>query len=64
VLVCSSHHTLIHAQGFQLVLRPDQRLEVRTADGVRVLRHPAQPWGDPAALAGGLVPPCVEIALS
>ena len=53
VLVCARHHTLIHSQGFRLVLRPDRRLEVRTADGVPVLHHPAQPWGDPADLATG-----------
>jgi hypothetical protein len=52
VLVCSRHHTLVHTQGFQLVLHlhPDRRLEVRTADGIPVLHHPAQPWGDPAEL--------------
>ena len=53
VLICSRHHTLIHAQGFQLELHPDRRLEVRTAEGVPVLHHPAQPWGDPATLAAG-----------
>ncbi|HWH29344.1 MAG TPA: DUF222 domain-containing protein [Mycobacteriales bacterium] len=53
VLVCSRHHTLIHTQGFQLVLHPDRRLEVHTADGVPVLHHPALPWGDPADLAAG-----------
>jgi hypothetical protein len=53
VLVCARHHTLIHNSGFVLVLHPDRRLEVRTADGVPVLHHPAQPWGDPAALASG-----------
>jgi hypothetical protein len=53
VLVCSRHHTLIHAQGFSLVLHPDRRLDVRTADGVAIVHHPAQPWGDPAALAQG-----------
>jgi hypothetical protein len=53
VLVCRRHHTLIHAQGFQLVLHPDRRLDVRTADGARIVHHPAQPWGDPAALASG-----------
>jgi hypothetical protein len=51
VLVCSRHHTLIHSQGFQLVLHADRRLTVATADGVPVLHHPAQPWGDPAELA-------------
>lgn len=50
MLVCARHHTLIHSQGFQLVLHPDRRLEVTTADGVRLLHHPAQPWGDPAEL--------------
>jgi hypothetical protein len=40
VLVCSRHHTLIHSEGFRLVLRADRSVEVRTADGVRVLHHP------------------------
>ncbi|HWH30097.1 MAG TPA: hypothetical protein VNU26_14285 [Mycobacteriales bacterium] len=53
VLVCSRNHILIHTQGFQLVLHPDRRLEVHTADGVPVLHHPAQPRGDPADLATG-----------
>jgi hypothetical protein len=50
VLVCSRHHTLLHQHGFQLVLHPDRQLTVSTADGIPVLHHPAQPWGDPAAL--------------
>lgn len=53
VLVCGRHHTLIHCQGFQLTLHPDRRLSVSTADGAPVLHHPAQPWGDAAALAAG-----------
>jgi hypothetical protein len=53
VLVCSRHHSLIHAEGFRLALHPDRRLEVCTADGTAVLHHPAPPWGDPTALAGG-----------
>jgi len=53
VLVCSRHHTVIHAEGFQLRLHPDRRLEVCTADGTPVLHAPAQPWGDPDALACG-----------
>lgn len=53
VVVCARHHTLVHATGFALVLHPDRRLEVRTADGVPVLHHPAQPWGDAADLALG-----------
>jgi hypothetical protein len=53
VLVCSRHHTLIHSQGFRLVLHPDRRLDVTTAEGVPLLHHPAQPWGDAAALATG-----------
>ncbi|MCW2679693.1 MAG: endonuclease [Frankiales bacterium] len=63
VLVCARHHTLIHALGFSLVLHPDRRLEVHTADGVPVLHHPAQPWGDPAELdplgrvSAGTLPP-------
>jgi hypothetical protein len=53
VLVCARHHTLIHSQGFSLVLHPDRRLDVRTQDGVAVVHHPAHPWGDPAVLAEG-----------
>jgi hypothetical protein len=72
VLVCSRHHTLIHTQGFQLVLHADRRLVVATADGVPVLHRPAQPWGDPADLAtgrghdvpaGALTPPFYESRL-
>jgi hypothetical protein len=60
VLVCSRHHTLIHAQGFQLVLHPDRRLEVQTANGVPVLHLPNRPWGDPTELdpAGRIGPRC------
>jgi hypothetical protein len=50
VLVCSRHHTLIHAQGFQLVLSPDRTLTVRTADDIPVPHHPSHPSGDPHAL--------------
>ncbi len=63
VLVCGRHHTLIHSTGFPLVLHPDRRLDVRTADGVLVLHHPAQPWGNPAELdptgriSAGTLPP-------
>ncbi|MCW2600335.1 MAG: endonuclease [Frankiales bacterium] len=44
ILVCSRHHTLIHAQGFQLTLHPDRTLSVTTTEGVAVLHHPALPW--------------------
>ena len=63
VRVCSRHHTLIHSTGFRLVLHPDRRLDVRTADGVPVLHHPAQPWRDPPELdptgrvSAGTLPP-------
>lgn len=50
VLVCGRHHTLNHNQGFRLVLHPDRRLDVMTAEGVRLLHLPPRPWGDPAAL--------------
>ena len=53
MLVCGRHHTLIHQHGFQLVLHPDRRLDVHTPEGIPVLHHPAQPWGDPAELAQG-----------
>jgi len=44
VLLCSRHHTIVHSQAFRLVLRPDRTLGVTTAEGVRVLHHPALPW--------------------
>jgi len=44
LLLCSRHHSLVHAQGFQLQLRPDRSLTVRTAHGVPVPHHPALPW--------------------
>ena len=50
VLVCSRHHTLVHQLGFRLILHPDRRLDVHTADDVLVLHHPVKPWGDPAEL--------------
>lgn len=40
ILLCSRHHTLVHNQGFRLVLHPDRRLEVWTADGVPVVHLP------------------------
>lgn len=47
-MVCSRHHTLIHAQGFQLVLSPDRTLSVRTAGDIPVLHSPS--FGNLAAL--------------
>jgi hypothetical protein len=44
LLVCSRHHTLIHRDGYQLVLHPDRTLTVHTTDGTRLLHHPALPW--------------------
>ncbi len=44
ILLCSRHHTLVHQLDFRLVLHPDRTLSVTTADGVRVLHHPALPW--------------------
>ena len=43
-LLCSRHHTLVHQQGFALVLHDDRRLDVATADGVTVPRLPVLPW--------------------
>ena len=54
VLVCSRHHTLIHAEGFQLTLRADRTLEVRTADDVPVLHHPAVLRGNAEELPTGV----------
>ena len=50
LLLCSRHHTLVHAQGFGLHLADDRTLTVMTADGEPVLHHPALPWGDPHLL--------------
>jgi hypothetical protein len=50
VLLCARHHTLVHHQGFRLVLHPDRRLGVWTADGVPVVHLPTLPWGDPDQL--------------
>jgi hypothetical protein len=36
----------VHEQGFQLVLRPDRRLDVTTPEGTPLLHHPRLPWGD------------------
>lgn len=65
VLLCSRHHTLVHAQGFELRLHSDRRLTVTTADGVPVLPRPALPWR-PAAefdkhapIRPGALPPTV-----
>ncbi|MFN2539598.1 MAG: DUF222 domain-containing protein [Mycobacteriales bacterium] len=63
VLVCSRHHTLIHAQGFQLVLSPDRTLTVRTAADIPVPHHPGHPAGDPEALPdvpAGTLPPHLD----
>jgi len=49
LLLCPRHHTLVHAQGFQLLLHPDRSLTVRTAQGVPVLHHPVLPWRPAAA---------------
>lgn len=50
VLLCSRHHTLVHAHGYGLTLAPDRTLRVSTADGTPLPHHPRQPWGDPADL--------------
>ena len=43
VLVSSRHHTLIHTEGFQLVLSPDRTLTIRTAQDIPVPHHPELP---------------------
>jgi hypothetical protein len=52
VLVCSRHHTLIHSEGFQLVLSPDRTLTVRTAADIPVPHHPERARGDKDELPG------------
>ncbi|HVE74991.1 MAG TPA: HNH endonuclease signature motif containing protein, partial [Mycobacteriales bacterium] len=43
VLLCTRHHTLVHALGFGLRLHPDRRLDVRTANGAAIQHHPGMP---------------------
>jgi hypothetical protein len=50
VLVCSRHHTLIHQDGYQLVLSTDRTLTVRTRDDIPVRHHPGLPWQPAAGL--------------
>ncbi|HVF19933.1 MAG TPA: HNH endonuclease signature motif containing protein [Mycobacteriales bacterium] len=65
VLVCSRHHTIVHAQGFQLTLRPDRTLTVRTADGVPVIHHanlapqPAESLDPHGLITATTLPPMV-----
>lgn len=44
VLLCSRHHTIVHSQGFTLVLHPDRTLDVTTADGVPIRHLQPLPW--------------------
>jgi hypothetical protein len=45
VLLCSRHHTVVHAGGFQLALHPSTRaLTVTTRTGVAVPPRPPLPW--------------------
>jgi hypothetical protein len=57
VLVCSRHHTLLHTEGFQLTLRADRSLDVRTADNVRILHHPARQASHPDELPAATFTP-------
>ena len=50
LLLCSRHHTLVHAQGFGLHLAADRTLTAATADGEPVPHHPDLPFGDPHLL--------------
>ena len=44
VLLCPRHHTLVHAEGFELVLLPDRRLSISTAAGIAVPHRPPLPF--------------------
>ena len=44
VLLCPRHHTLVHAEGFALVLLPDRRLSISTAAGIAVPHRPPLPF--------------------
>lgn len=67
VLHCSRHHTLVHAQGFRLVLHPTRRtLTVSTRKGLAVKHRRTMPWRpvrelDPMRLIGpDMLPPTVH----
>ena len=49
VLICSRHHTLIHAEGYQLVLTPDRTLTVQDRHDIPVPHHPALPAQAPSS---------------
>jgi hypothetical protein len=44
----------VHSEGFQLVLTPDRKLTVRTADDIPVPHHPSPPTGDRDQLPDGI----------
>jgi hypothetical protein len=44
ILLCSRHHTLVHADGHRLSLHADRRLDVATACGTPIPHLPAPPW--------------------
>ena len=48
VLVCSRHHTLIHTDGYQLVLSPDRTLTVRDRHDIPIPHHPTRPVEAPS----------------
>jgi hypothetical protein len=66
VLLCSRHHTVVHADGFQLTLDPVTRvLTVTTKTGEPIPHRPPLPWQpagelDPAdGITAGTLPPLV-----
>ncbi len=45
ILLCSRHHTVVHAEGFQLTLHPRSRaLTILTATGKPVPHKHVWPW--------------------
>ena len=56
LLVCSRHHTLIHDEGFQLVLSADRTLTVRTAADIPVPHHPTPPPAQAGRLDATIAP--------
>jgi hypothetical protein len=51
VLLCSRHHTLVHADGYQLSLRAGRRLDVAaTPGGTDIPHNPPLPWQPAAGL--------------
>ncbi len=53
ILLCSRHHTLVHADGYRLTVHADRRLDVATSDGASIPHLPSPHWQPAADLDRG-----------